>query len=84
MTTISEIAAEAGVGVGTVSRYLNHRPSVSVAKKKQIQAAIENWITPRMPLRVSYARRALIRLVYWYQESLTPSLHSYLMHWNGS
>ncbi len=45
MTTISEIAAEAGVGVGTVSRYLNHRPSVSVAKKKQIQAAIEklNW-----------------------------------------
>lgn len=41
MTTISEIAAEAGVGVGTVSRYLNHRPSVSVAKKKQIQAAIE-------------------------------------------
>lgn len=41
MTTISEISAEAGVGVGTVSRYLNHRPSVSVAKQRQIQAAIE-------------------------------------------
>lgn len=41
MTTISEIAREAGVGVGTVSRYLNHHPSVSPAKKQQIQAAIE-------------------------------------------
>lgn len=49
MTTISEIAAEAGVGVGTVSRYLNHRPSVSVAKKKQIQAAIEKLDYTPMP-----------------------------------
>ena len=34
MTTISEIAAEAGVGVRTVSHYLDHRPSVSVAEEE--------------------------------------------------
>ena len=78
MTTISEIAAEAGVGVGTVSRDLK------LLRRNRFRQRLKNWITPRMPLRVSYARRALIRLVYWYQESLTPSLHSYLMHWNGS
>lgn len=41
MATISEIAKAAGVGVGTVSRYLNHRDTVSAAKQKQIQTAIE-------------------------------------------
>jgi len=41
MATISEIAKTAGVGVGTVSRYLNNEPHVSEPKKRKIQAAID-------------------------------------------
>lgn len=41
MATISEIAKAAGVGVGTVSRYLNNEPHVSEPKQKKIQAAID-------------------------------------------
>lgn len=41
LTTINEIAQAAGVGVGTVSRYLNKKPHVSVEKGKKIQRAIE-------------------------------------------
>lgn len=39
--TISEIAKKAGVGVGTVSRYLNNQPHVSESKKDRIKEAIE-------------------------------------------
>lgn len=41
MATIKEIAKKAGVGVGTVSRYLNDHPYVSEDKRKKIQAAID-------------------------------------------
>ncbi len=41
MATISEIAAAAGVGVTTVSRYLNHHPYISADKKARIEAAIK-------------------------------------------
>ena len=41
MTTISEIAKEAGLGVTTVSRYLNNKPYVSEEKKRKIEAAIK-------------------------------------------
>ncbi|MCT3171465.1 LacI family DNA-binding transcriptional regulator, partial [Lacticaseibacillus rhamnosus] len=41
MATISEIAAAAGVGVTTVSRYLNHHPYISADKKARIETAIK-------------------------------------------
>lgn len=41
MTTISEIAKEAGLGTTTVSRYLNNKPYVSEEKRKKIEAAIK-------------------------------------------
>ncbi|MDN6594373.1 MAG: LacI family DNA-binding transcriptional regulator, partial [Lacticaseibacillus paracasei] len=36
MATISEIAKAAGVGVTTVSRYLNHHPYISAEKRTRI------------------------------------------------
>lgn len=49
MTTISEIAKEAGLGTTTVSRYLNHHPYVSKEKQEKIEAAIKklNYIPNR-------------------------------------
>ncbi|WP_424320428.1 LacI family DNA-binding transcriptional regulator [Lacticaseibacillus chiayiensis] len=41
MATIREIATAAGVGVTTVSRYLNHHPYISADKKARIEAAIQ-------------------------------------------
>lgn len=41
MTTINEIAKEAGLGTTTVSRYLNNKPYVSEEKKKKIEEAIK-------------------------------------------
>ena len=39
-TTIAEVAAEAGVGVGTVSRVLNGSPSVSEDTRRRVLEAI--------------------------------------------
>ena len=49
MTTISEIAKEAGLGTTTVSRYLNHQPYVSEKKRQKIEAAIKklNYVPNR-------------------------------------
>ena len=41
MTTIRDVAREAGVSVGTVSNVLNNMPSVSEKKQRQVKAAIE-------------------------------------------
>ncbi|PMD67924.1 LacI family DNA-binding transcriptional regulator [Companilactobacillus nuruki] len=41
MATIKEIAKKAGVGVGTVSRYLNNHPYVSDDKRIKIKKAID-------------------------------------------
>ena len=41
MTTIAEIAKEAGLGTTTVSRYLNNKPYVSKEKREKIEAAIK-------------------------------------------
>lgn len=41
MTTINEIAKRAGVGVGTVSRYLNNNPHLSDEKRDKIATAIK-------------------------------------------
>src|SRR5688572_11462455 len=41
MATISDVAAHAGVGLGTVSRVLNNSPKVSAATRARVVAAIE-------------------------------------------
>ncbi|HEX4905207.1 MAG TPA: LacI family DNA-binding transcriptional regulator [Acidimicrobiales bacterium] len=41
MATISDVAAHAGVGLGTVSRVLNNSPKVSVATRARVMAAME-------------------------------------------
>ena len=41
MATISDVAAHAGVGLGTVSRVLNNSPKVSDATRARVVAAIE-------------------------------------------
>ena len=40
-TTIAQVAAEAGVGVGTVSRVLNDSPAVSAGTRRRVLEAIE-------------------------------------------
>ena len=41
MATIAEVARHAGVGVGTVSRVLNHHPAVTDATRERVLAAID-------------------------------------------
>lgn len=41
--TINEIAKRAGVGVGTVSRYINKKPHVSIDKANKIQEVIDQY-----------------------------------------
>ena len=41
MATISDVAARAGVGLGTVSRVLNNSPKVSEATRARVMAAME-------------------------------------------
>lgn len=41
MATISEVAARAGVGIGTVSRVLNNSPAVSPATRQRVLAVIQ-------------------------------------------
>jgi LacI family transcriptional regulator len=41
MATIKDVAKEAGVGLGTVSRVLNNHPSVSKDKRKKVLTAVK-------------------------------------------
>src|SRR5215203_4464992 len=41
MTTLAEVAAQAGVGIGTVSRVVNQHPSVSARMRARVEAAME-------------------------------------------
>lgn len=41
MTTIHDVARLAGVGIGTVSRVINHGPHVKTATREKVQQAIE-------------------------------------------
>ncbi|HEU5319090.1 MAG TPA: LacI family DNA-binding transcriptional regulator [Chloroflexota bacterium] len=54
MTTIQDVAREAGVGVGTVSRVLSRHPRVAPATRARVERAIE-----RLGYRPSRAARAL-------------------------
>lgn len=40
MSTLAEVAERAGVGIGTVSRVLNHHPSVSPKMRARVEAAM--------------------------------------------
>jgi LacI family transcriptional regulator len=58
--TIYDVARHAGVGIGTVSRVLNHRPQVSEATRQKVLAAIEELnyrpspIAQRLSLRKTF------------------------------
>jgi LacI family transcriptional regulator len=51
MTTLAEVAARAGVGIGTVSRVLNQHPSVSPRMRQRVETAMEEvgYIRQRRP-----------------------------------
>ena len=40
MSTLADVAAHAGVGIGTVSRVLNDSPNVSVAMRERVMSAV--------------------------------------------
>ena len=56
MPTIQDVAREAGVGLGTVSRVLSGSPHVAVATRLRVEAAIA-----RLGYRPTLAARALRR-----------------------
>jgi DNA-binding LacI/PurR family transcriptional regulator len=49
MTTLAEVAARAGVGIGTVSRVVNRHPSVSARMRARVETAMEEvgYVKPR-------------------------------------
>jgi DNA-binding LacI/PurR family transcriptional regulator len=65
MVTISDVAAYAGVGAGTVSRVLNHSPAVSPATRDRVLAAIAALDYRPNPLaqRLSRGRTQTIGIV---------------------
>jgi LacI family transcriptional regulator len=54
--TIKDVAARAGVGVGTVSRVLNDHPAVTTATRQRVRAAMED-----LDFQPNRAARALSR-----------------------
>ncbi|WP_432572707.1 LacI family DNA-binding transcriptional regulator [Kineococcus sp. SYSU DK005] len=62
-TTISAIAAEAGVSIATVSKVLNGRSDVAAATRTRIEAAIERHSYQRRRRRPATAPR-LVELVF--------------------
>jgi LacI family transcriptional regulator len=56
MATIDDVAAHAGVGVGTVSRVLNDSPNVSAATRERVRAAMVTLDYRPSPLARSLSR----------------------------
>ncbi|MDF2926519.1 MAG: transcriptional regulator, LacI family [Paenibacillaceae bacterium] len=54
MTTMKEVAAAAGVSLGTVSNVLNHHPSVTEENRRKVQEAVQ-----RLKYRPNVAARTL-------------------------
>src|SRR5258708_4440598 len=54
--TIADVAAAAGVGVGTVSRVLNGAPNVRAATRETVLAAMERLGYPPSHLAVALSR----------------------------
>jgi DNA-binding LacI/PurR family transcriptional regulator len=67
MSTIDDVAREAGVGIGTVSRVLNNSPLVSAQLRQRVLAAIE-----RLDYHPSRAARAFGRRRTHALELLVP------------
>lgn len=65
VTTISDIARRAGVGVGTVSRVLNRSPSVSEATRKRVLDVIEEleYTPSSVARRLSLGRTLTVAVI---------------------
>lgn len=65
MATIADIASKAGVGVGTVSRVLNHSPLVSEATRRRVQLVIQamDYQPSEMARRFSLGRTSTIGVI---------------------
>jgi DNA-binding LacI/PurR family transcriptional regulator len=48
VTTIAQVARQAGVGVGTVSRVLNRSPRVSHPTRERVLAVIDELVQKRI------------------------------------
>lgn len=73
MPTIRDVAREAGVGVGTVSRVLSGRPGVALATRTRVEAAME-----RLGYQPSPVARALSRRRTQTLDVLVPPLTDYV------
>lgn len=65
MASIKDVAKEAGVGVGTVSRYLNNNQSVSDKSSAKIEAAIArlNYIPNELARNLSKNKTGIIAVI---------------------
>lgn len=63
--TIRDVAKKAGVGIGTVSRVLNHNPAVSEATRLKVLAAIEELEFTPSPIarRLSLGRTMTVAVI---------------------
>lgn len=67
--TLRDVAKQAGVSVGTVSRYLNNNPSVSQSARDAIAAAVEKLdYTPNLMAQNLAKGKSGNLLLYIYQE----------------
>lgn len=62
MATITDVAREAGVGIGTVSRVLNDSPLVSHATRHRVLEAIERLGYQPSPIARAFGRRRTEKL----------------------
>ena len=62
MATITDVAREAGVGIGTVSRVLNDSPLVSLATRQRVVEAIERLGYQPSPIARAFGRRRTAKL----------------------
>lgn len=63
--TIRDVAQQAGVGLGTVSRVINHRPSVSDATRQRVLSVIKhlNYVPNPTARRLSLGRTLTIAVI---------------------
>src|SRR5947207_1553269 len=62
MPTIMDVAREAGVGIGTVSRVINSSPLVSEAMRQRVLAVIERLGYQPSPVARAFGRRRTDKL----------------------
>src|SRR5947199_4932207 len=62
MPTIMDVARDAGVGIGTVSRVINNSPLVSEAMRQRVLAVIERLGYQPSPIARAFGRRRTDKL----------------------